>query len=125
MGSIPQLQDPDIQEQDTETLDESVDYGDKNVNLPVEMVDALRALITRFMEQDRFVRRREVMEIRKARFFDRGDQYIYWNDTSQMYVTGEAGGALTIGSSSVDMPRYMDVYDIYKPYESTITAVLT
>lgn len=89
------------------------------------MQDALASLITRFMEQDRFVRRREVMEVRKARFFDRGDQYIYWNDTSQAYVTGEAGGALTIGSSSVDMPRYMDVYDIYKPYESTITAVLT
>jgi len=108
-----------------EPEEQSADYGEMNRDLPENMQAALADLITRFMEQDRFVRRREVMEIRKGRFFDRGDQYIYWNDTSQVYATGEAGGALTIGSQSVDMPRYMDVYDIYKPYESTITAVLT
>src|SRR5271157_3631984 len=116
-GTASAFAEPEEQEQP--------DYGEMNRDLPENMQEALASLITRFMEQDRFVRRREVIEIRKARFFDRGDQYIYWNDTSGMYGTGEAGGALTVGSQSVDMPRYMDVYDIYKPYESTITAVLT
>ena len=123
-GLQPQEQFSDS-EQDQEILDQSLDYGRKNINLPEDMQEAGAALITFFMMQDRFVRRREIMDVRKARFFDRGDQYIYWNDTSQMYVTGEAGGSLTINSQSVDMPRYMDVYDIYSAYEETLTSVLS
>jgi hypothetical protein len=114
-----------VPEQEQETMDQEFDYGPKNVNLPQDMQDAGAALITLFMQQDRYVRRQEILDVRKARFFDRGAQYIFWNSQANMYITGQAGGVINIGSNSVDMPRYMDVYDIYSAYEQVITSVLS
>ena len=114
-----------VPDQDQELLDQQEDYGPKNENLPEDMQAAGKALITLFMQQDRYVRRQEILDVRKARFFDRGAQYIFWNAQVNMYITGQAGGVINIGSQSVDMPRYMDVYDIYSAYEQILTAVLT
>ena len=77
-----------VPEQEEEQLDQQVDYGDKNVNLPEEMQQAGAALITLFMQQDRYVRRQEILDVRKARFFDRSAQYIFWNAQQNMYITG-------------------------------------
>lgn len=84
----------------------------------------LEALLKKFQFQDKYARRVEVIEARRQRFYDRGDQYIYWNSTSFMFVPVTGGASLQVGSESVDMPRYTDVYNIYHAYGRNIAAVL-
>lgn len=86
---------------------------------------ALKNLITKVAGQEKWPRRMEVVEARRQRFYDRGDQYIWWNAAKFVFATATSGLSFGGTSDSVDMPRYTDVYNIYSPYLDIITALLS
>jgi hypothetical protein len=101
------------------------DYGENNINLPQELIDALKGLLKHFgTEVDKFPRRKEVIDARRQRFYDAGHQYIYFNSSSYVFVPVTAGASVTIEGSAVQMPRYTNVYEIYKPYRRNFSAPL-
>src|SRR6185312_12226135 len=73
---------------------------------------------------DKFPRRLEVVDARRQRFYDRGYQYIYFNWGQYVFVPVVGGVTMQVGGDSVTMPRYCNVYDIYKPYRRNFCAVL-
>lgn len=101
------------------------DYGKNNVNLPDEMVQALKGLLKHYgVEVDKFPRRREVIDARRQRFYDAGNQYIYFNSSSYVFIPVVAGASVNIEGQAVQMPRYTNVYEIYKPYRRNFSAPL-
>lgn len=99
--------------------------GEDNRDMPEDLQSALKALVTKLQGQDKYARRSEVIDARRQRFYDRGDQYIFWNAASWVFVPATGGGSLQQGSEAVDMPRYTDVYNIFHGYLRSIVAVLT
>ena len=68
--------------QDLDLDDESpAGYAEDYRDLPEEMVNAFRAHLSSRRAEERFSRRREVIRDRTNRFYERGYQHIYWNDT--------------------------------------------
>lgn len=98
---------------------EGNDYGDNNQDLPEELQTALKDLVKQFGGEDKSVRRTEVQEARRQRFYWRGDQYIYWNNTSMMFAPLASEG------DSTDAPAYQDVYNIYYSFGRGIISVLS
>ena len=90
-----------------------------------DLVTAMVGLLKHFGELDRFSRRQEVVETRRQRFYDRGYQYIYFNANSYVFVPVVGGVTVNAGDETVAMPRYTNVYNIYKPYRRNFTAPLT
>lgn len=82
-------------------------------------------LCNHFGGLEKYARRTEVMDARRQRFYDRGDQYIVWNTANYMFGTWPAGAMDQAGGTSPaqDTPRYTDVYDIYRPYREIIVSV--
>lgn len=96
--------------------------GDGFPELPLELQNALKALLRKALQREMYARRQEVMEARKQRFYDRGDQYIYWDH-------GAWGFAPLTGFGSTSDPGsnggYADVYNIYHPFLRAIVAAMT
>ena len=114
-------QEPD---EDIELQDDKQGNHDLKTRDP-QLVSAMLALLKHFGELDRFSRRQEVVETRRQRFYDRGYQYIYFNANSYVFVPVVGGVTVNAGDETVAMPRYTNVYNIYKPYRRNFTAPLT
>ena len=84
--------------------------GDGFPTLPLELQNALKALLRKALQREIYARRQEVMEARRQRFYDRGVQYIYWDHRSWAFAP--LSGAGTAGEDS----GYEDVYNIYHPF---------
>jgi hypothetical protein len=91
--------------------------------LPDNLQKALKALLRKALQREMYARRQEVMESRKQRFYDRGDQYIFWDYNSWGYAP------LTTGPSNSGSPGdnggYQDVYNIYHPFVRAMVAAGT
>jgi hypothetical protein len=87
----------------------------------------LYQLAQKVYDWDKIERRAEVLETRQQRFYYRSIQHIFWNENMACYTipASGVGGQFMIGSTAIDMPRYMDVYDIYTPYGKAIIASFT
>lgn len=97
-----------------------------NHNLPEGLKAAFKSLLTYYgTETDKHARRLEVTEARRQRFYDRGYQYIYFNWGSLVFLPITAGVVMSAGSDSVMMPRYTNVYNIFKPRRRNFSAVLS
>lgn len=81
-------------------------------------------LAKHFIGLDKWVRRQEVIECRRARFYWRGDQYIYWKSDSIGFIPAVGGSSIPAGDSQVEISRYTDVYNIYTPYGESVMATL-
>jgi hypothetical protein len=104
---------------------EGTDFGVDNQKLPEDLVNALKGLLKHFaIEVDKFPRRREVIDARLQRFYDRGYQYIYFDSSNYVFVPVTGGVSINVGGSSVNMPRYTNVYNIFKPYRRNFSAPL-
>lgn len=88
-----------------------------------ELKDALLGVCKHYAQVDKYVRRQEIMDARRQRFYRRGDQYIYWNTTQLMFLPWQGGGTGADPSDSQDTPRYTDVYNIYWPYLRALIAI--
>lgn len=111
---------PGMQSQETQPID-----GNINKDLPEQLQNWLKATVEKLQGQDKYARRTEVIEARRQRFYDRGDQYIFWNDTAQVFLPVTGGASVAVGSDSVDMPRYTDVYNIFHGYLRSLVALLS
>jgi hypothetical protein len=100
------------------------DDGADNQKLPVELENALRSLVQHVLGLEKWPRRQEVMLARLQRFYERGDQHIYWNARSWVFAQVSGGSSVQIDDSSVDMPHYVADYNIYGPYERSLVAIL-
>lgn len=101
------------------------DDGQDNQNLPEELQNALRGLVQHYMGVEKWPRRQEVMLARMQRFYERGDQHIYWNARNWVFAQAVGGASIQMDESSVDMPHYVNDYNIYGPYERSLVAVLS
>jgi len=90
-----------------------------------DLKKALYAIAQKVYGWDKAERRAEVLEARQQRFYFRGVQYIFWNEVYSCYMVPSSGGALRIGSTAIDMPRYTDAYNIYGPYGRSLIAAFT
>ena len=108
---------------DSPADDEQQFGGDGFPELPENLQKALKGLLRKALQREMYARRQEVMEARKERFYDRGDQYIYWNETTMSFapLTGNFGG----GGAPGDNGGYEDVYNIFHPFVRALIAAGT
>jgi hypothetical protein len=101
------------------------DYGQQFEKLPENLVTALKSLTQHVLGLEKYPRRQEVQLARLQRFYERGDQHIYWNSRTFMFTQAVGGATVQTDDSSVDMPHYVNDYNIYGPYERSLVAVLS
>ena len=95
--------------------------GDGFPELPEDLQQALKELLRKALQREMYARRQEVMEARKQRFYDRGDQYIYWDYGTWGYAALPNGSTGSPGNNG----SYEDVYNIYHPFLRALTAAGT
>lgn len=88
---------------------------------PQELDDTDKAAIVQLLQgvlrEERYARRQEVRESRLQRFYERGDQYIYFDETSYQFKPASESGE--------QLPTYTDVYNIYRPHSRSLISVLS
>lgn len=100
--------------------------GKGNHDLPEELKAAFKTMLTHYgTTVDKAARHDEVVAARRQRFYSRNYQYIYFNSNQQIFIPVVAGVTMSVGSDSVQMPRYCNVYNIYQPYLRNYSATLS
>ena len=99
-------------------------YGERNEELPIQLVTALKSVIKDIAQQELYVRRREVMRDRRNRFYERGYQHVY-ESKSGNFTQGSPGQWCNVDGRDIQCPNYIDDYNIFQPYERVIQAILT
>jgi hypothetical protein len=90
-----------------------------------DLQGALKNLLTEFGGQEKWPRRLEVLESRQQRFYAEGIQHIYWSQRSNSYATASHGMTFGQDQNTVDMPHYMEDYNIFGPYLDIVTALMS
>lgn len=108
-----------------EDLDQSQSFGENNTELPEQLQRILRGLFKKFMKEEMYERRLEVMTGRRLRFYERGFQHITWSSQNWMFQQVTPGMTTTVGGEQLEAPNYIDDYNIFQPYLLTRVAVLT
>ena len=117
---------PADEQQDSEAPQPTTDYGEDNVDLPKQLVDAIRTAIVARQGEEKYTRRREVIRDRRNRFYESGHQHISWNNSQGGFAQASAGGLITNSEGqSVQCPTYIDDYNIFFAYLRVIMSVLT
>lgn len=103
--------------------------GDPNPNAdPLannkEAQNAVKSLCKYFLGLDKWVRRQEVIEARRQRFYWRNDQYIYWKNDAVGFIPAIAGQSVSTPEGNAEIGRYTDVYNIYTPYGESLISTL-
>ena len=98
-------------------------YGPRLEKLPMQLVNAIKGVVQEFQQQEKYLRRREVMRDRRNRFYERGVQHLY---ESTQGLTPMVPGQIYSGANGRGQaPTYIDDYNIFLPYERIILSVLT
>ncbi|MGH9735434.1 MAG: hypothetical protein ACRD8A_12700 [Candidatus Acidiferrales bacterium] len=106
------------------------DYGPNNEKLPEELQTLLKDLARKFCDEDKFSRRLEIQTSKKAHWFWRSLQHIYWDSRAEGWVANGPNGAPLIADNSGRLPYNKDsavlyTTNIHQPYGLTLIAVLT
>lgn len=105
---------------------EALPYGENNVDLPEELVDALTELVRERQNNEQFVRRREVLRDRRNRYYERGFQHLHENERAGTFVQMQAGQSYTNSSGQLSWcPNYIDDYNLFAPCLEILIAILT
>jgi hypothetical protein len=100
-------------------------YGPKNRDLPKQLKDAIRAAVIKAQNQERYLRRLEVLHDRRNRFYERGHQHIY-EGRNDLFVLAVPGATWSDSSGSEqEWGDYIDDYNIFHGFQWIITSVLT
>lgn len=107
-----------------EQIEQALDQAPEAFNPleSTELISALKTMLTYHSGLEKHIRRSEVIDARRQRFYEQDHQYIYFNATSWLFAPVGGGSGQ---SSQANMPRYRDVYNIYTPYERGILAIMT
>lgn len=101
-------------------------YGENNVDLPDELVNALTELVRIRQNNEQFVRRREVLRDRRNRYYERGFQHLHENERTGTFVQMQAGQSYTNASGQQSWcPNYIDDYNLFAPCLEILIAILT
>ena len=77
----------------------------------------LETLVKGCLKEELTARRSEVRQAWRQRSFANSQQYLWWDEVSNCYMHPSASGQ--------EMPRYMDVYNIYTPHKRSFTSILS
>lgn len=102
-------------------------YGDKNLDLPPELQNALLSLLQQAEREDLYQRRIEVMRDRRNRFYERGMQHVY-EDMRYPGVFTQAspgGWAPTPDGGQTQCGQFLNDYNIFGRALQIIIAKLT
>lgn len=111
--------------QEMENVQEDSTESDPLANRE-DLQQALKELVIRFYKYDAISRRQEVMDTRKQRFYWRDVQYIWWNEGKGAFFSApQAGMPYTYQNTSIEMPRYCDVYNVFTPCAEIILSAFT
>lgn len=101
------------------------DYGEGYRDLPDQLRRALLKCVSDAQAQEKFVRRQEVLQDAKIRFYDMGIQHVYLNG-SYSWTMGTAGAAYSTGPNSKNyFSEYLDDYPILPAFGQIIRAKLS
>lgn len=78
---------------------------------------AIEEIVAGCLKEDSSSRRAEVRKAWEQRCFKNGIQYIWYDDSSHCYMQPSA--------SSQELPRFMDVYNIYTPHWRSFVSILS
>lgn len=121
-GDVAPAEGPDAQAQAESGTPHP--YGPNNEQLPEELQNTLRELVTRIGSESEVARREEIRRVKQAHYFWRGLQYLWWNERDQnWHLPFEQ--KLTDQTSLEDLPRYEFVTNIYQAFGQSIIAVLS
>lgn len=105
--------------------EEDAGYGENNIELPQQLQDALKSLVQEFQAQETWERRREILRDSRNRHYSAGHQHIY-EKSNGMYCAATPGGSMqNSAGESVQCPDRIRDYNIFEPFERTVTSVLT
>src|SRR5579863_601814 len=104
-------------------------YGENNVSLPEDLQNKLKNLARDFCDEDKFSRRLEIQTSKRAHFFWRTLQHLYWDGRAEGWVALGANGAPMVEGGG-RQPYNQDsavlyTTNIYQPYGLTLISVLT
>lgn len=98
---------PEVQKDDTQSAPQLSETGQK----------ALEDLVKAVLKEEQTSRRSEVRVAARQRNFRNGNQYIWYDPSSYCYYAPEASGQ--------ELPRFMDVYNIYTPHWRSFVSILS
>jgi len=86
-----------------------------------QLTDALRVvvadLVKKVLKEEESSRRAELRWASQQRHFRNGNQYLWWDSSSFMYMHAEASGQ--------QLQQYRDVYNIYTPHWRSFVSILS
>jgi len=122
----PTIDPPEVDQPTEEQEAPQSDYGENNRELPKQLIEAIKAAVKEFQEQEKYTRRREVLHDRRNRFYERSYQHLSWNSQNGGFVLASPGASIVNSAgNSVQCPSYIDDYDIFGPYLWILIAILT
>jgi hypothetical protein len=126
------LQQPQMDESAQPQIDVQAlmeEWGPNFVDMPDTHVGILQHMARNAMDEDKFSRRVEIQTSKKAHWFWRSLQHIYWQGRAQGWVALGPNGSplLDVNSLNRDEADSAVLYttNIYQPYGLVIMAVLT
>ncbi len=100
-------------------------YGPRNEELPEQLKKAIRSALVKSQNQERYLRRLEVLHDRKLRFYERGHQHIY-EGRDDCFVLAIPGATFYDSDGNAEeWGDYIDDYPIFHGFVWIITSVLT
>lgn len=98
-----------------------IDQEQPDQTQPVQISDdarkALETIFQGIMREELSDRRAEVRKAWQQRNFRNGHQYLWWDERNGLYCDPSASGQ--------ELPRFMDVYNIYTPHWRSLVSLLS
>ena len=118
-----------VQDHPEQSDDLESPYGDRNQELPDQLVKILRETVVEFQGQEEYLRRREILRDRRNRFYEQGVQQLYWaggpNGQGSYGMVTPGGFVQNSSGARIQAPNYADSYNIFQRYMLIIQAILT
>ena len=99
-------------------------FGVNNRDLPDQLVKALRSAIIRAQQEERYLRRLEVLHHRMLAYYERGHQHIY--ESGEGFQLAIPGAPWSGQDGNVyEWGDFIDDYNIFHGFQWILTSVLT
>lgn len=123
----PSVGYPTTEYEETEPAPPTIvpDYGEGYRDLPAQLRRALLKCVSDAQTNEKFIRRQEVLQDAKIRFYDMGIQHVYLNGTYS-WTMATPGGTYSTGPNQKNyFSEYLDDYPILPAFGQIIRAKLS
>lgn len=118
-----ELQEQLPDEEQGESQAPAQQYGPNFRDLPDQLKQAILAAIKKAQNQEKYVRRQEILQDCENRFYDMGIQHIYCR--GDQYYQAMPGTTYNYGGQQESFGEYIDDYDIFNPFAEIQRAKLS